>query len=169
MTSDDAIVKWLRKTAAFHNLTGDQLRIVLMASERRYFRDGETVTSPRVAPPGAYLLLAGELQEQDSNAEPLPAGTMIGARCLFAAGLWPRRLVAVGEVEVLLIRRVELLKITHRFPNIAAGIAQATIKSLAGPTEGLVREVRETLTAQQRRLKQLARRDMDTQNEGADR
>jgi CRP-like cAMP-binding protein len=131
MKKNSLVVQALRQSALFKQLADDDLDVVAESTKLRQFFASETIVSQGHPSDSLYLIANGivSIQRRTGKAQSQTLAYLMPGNTFGEVGILenqPRSatVMAVTEVDVLVIRRAEFLDILHRYPTVTIELAK---------------------------------------------
>ncbi|MCC2111796.1 MAG: cyclic nucleotide-binding domain-containing protein [Hyphomicrobiales bacterium] len=127
----------MRRLPILEELSEEQLRLIAFSAENRRIGDGTVLFRSGERGDAAYVVAEGEIvltqEGEDGNeqVERCGPGAMIGARALLLEAPRPANATAVGETEIIQIRRAVFRRMMTEYPDIAARLHARLASGLA--------------------------------------
>ncbi|MBA5778607.1 cyclic nucleotide-binding domain-containing protein [Stappia sp. F7233] len=134
----------LRQVPLLSDFPDDQLRLLAFSAENQTFRDGEVLFTEGERADGGFVVASGEvaMERGGETREAMGTfgpGTLIGETALLVETRRPARAVAVGQTEVIRIRRALFKRMLQEFPEIASALFESRASNFRQMTRSLSR------------------------------
>ncbi len=135
-------VKTLASVPLLSEFSEDKLRLLAFSAENRSYRSGQPLFVAGDRADGGLVVASGRVAlSRPGRAEPdavAGPGSLIGEPALIAEGERGLNAVAVGDVQVILIRRPLFRRMLEEYPEVAARIHARYAARLSDTTSALM-------------------------------
>ena len=137
-------VRLLQRVPMLSEFSEDKLRLLAFSAENRTFRDGQRLFNVGDRGDSGFVVAGGEvaLYAPGRDGEPMErvgeAG-LVGELAMIVDGERSTTAVAVGEVQVIQIRRPLFRRMLDEYPEIAQRLHARVAERLTGTTTALMR------------------------------
>lgn len=139
-------VRLLASVPMLSEFSEDKLRLLAFSAENRSYRDGQAVFVAGDRADAGIVVAEGRIAlVQPGRGDPsaiVGPGTLVGELALIAEGERVQTATAVGDVQVIIIRRQLFRRMLEEYPDIAARIRDRLAFRLVETTRslGIVRD-----------------------------
>lgn len=133
--NDDVAI--LARLAIFSEIDPVRLQVLAFTCERIVCAPGETLFEEGDDAPSAFVITEGEAVmlangiDGEAQVARLDAGDLIGESALLLDGKRRSTVRAVGEMEVMVIRRALFMRLLSEFPEMVTGLARSAAGRLS--------------------------------------
>ncbi len=133
----------LRRVALLADFSDDQLRLLAFSAESISYRDGEVLFVEGERADGGFIVASGAVEmsfgEPPKSAGSYGPGSLIGETALLVEARRPARAVAVGQTDIIRVRRALFKRMLQEFPEIAVRLFQTHASRFQTTTSALGR------------------------------